>query len=539
MLETEVRYAKRAWTDVSARIDAYVEQWQAAYANVCEAADAVGPQEFDVRMSCLRRARSDLDAALDVLERADPEIVARSYELVRGVPPVADCTRASHEEARLPPAPAEHEQTVEAVQGLLADARASYNVAEYERALELLERGRAQLDGVDYPPLWASIELERGYALRNIGRHDEAVAAFAEVMSASDARAQRTTMQTAAVELMYTVGMWKGNVDEARDKYESLARRLAEGDPEAEAHFSNALGALLGSKGDHPGAEAAHRRALELRLSVMDLDAALVATSRLDLAVELTRQGKFDEAEESFRQALADRETVYGSDHPLVGMAANALASLLYLRGRHAEAEDMFRRSLAIRTDTFGTEHQEVASTHDNLANVLAALGRFEEAEREHRFALEVRLRVLPPTHPEIAISHNNLCTLLRARGRAEEAERECRAALAVWIEKFGEDHDDVATGRNNLSDVLCEQGRYDEAEALARQALAQWRRNLGEDHPNVGLGMTTLACPLAATGRMEEAKQLHREALGILTEALGAEHPQVETIQTWLDDND
>ena len=54
-----------------------------------------------------------------------------------------------------------------------------------------------------------------------------------------------------------------------------------------------------------------------------------------NLALVLSRQGKYGEAEEMHRQALALKETVLGKEHPDTLRSTNNLASVLSHRASH------------------------------------------------------------------------------------------------------------------------------------------------------------------------------------------------------------
>jgi len=72
-----------------------------------------------------------------------------------------------------------------------------------------------------------------------------------------------------------------------------------------------------------------HRQALGLKDTVLGKEHPSTLASMNNLALVLSRQGKYEEAEETHRQALRLMETVLGKEYPSTLATMNNLADVL------------------------------------------------------------------------------------------------------------------------------------------------------------------------------------------------------------------
>lgn len=149
-----------------------------------------------------------------------------------------------------------------------------------------------------------------------------------------------------------------------------------------------ALGVLRTAQLDFDRAEAAYRKAIELR---PDWNWAYNG-----LGILKHTQGKYAEAEEAFRKAI--------ELDPNWSRAHNDLAILLRLTGRLQEAEVEAQRALELNPNA--------VATHNNYGNLLVALKRYDEAETEYHIAIDQE-----PDHPA---PYYNLACLASLKGDTE-----------------------------------------------------------------------------------------------------------------------
>lgn len=150
-----------------------------------------------------------------------------------------------------------------------------------------------------------------------------------------------------------------------------------------------ALGVYRCTRRDFAGAEAAFRKAVELRPDWK--------WGYNQLGIVLHSLNRTGDAEAMFRKAIALDQN-WGRPH-------NDLAILLRLTGRLEEAEQEARRALALDPDS--------VAAHNNYGNLLVAMKRYDEAEREYRRAIQ-----LEPDHPA---PYYNLACLASLQGHHEE----------------------------------------------------------------------------------------------------------------------
>jgi tetratricopeptide (TPR) repeat protein len=253
-----------------------------------------------------------------------------------------------------------------------------------------------------------------------------------------------------------------------------------------------------------------------------------LATELNEKAIELYKQGKYDEAVPLLEQSLNIRQQVLGAEHPDVAESLNNLALLYSAQGRYTEAEPLYLQALEMWKKLLGAEHPDVASSLNNLAALYESQGRYTEAEPLFIQALEMYKKLLGAEHPFVPTSLNNLAGLYFSQGRYTEAEPLFIQALDMIKKLLGAEHPSVATSLNNLAFLYKTQGRYTEAEPLFIQALDMRKKLLGAEHPSVASSLNNLALLYKTQGRSTEAEPLFIQALDMIKKLLGAEHPFV-----------
>jgi len=247
-----------------------------------------------------------------------------------------------------------------------------------------------------------------------------------------------------------------------------------------------------------------------------------------NLAIVLSRKGKFEAADSLFHETLTIRRNSLDPDHPLVGKSLNNIGSLLLDRGDPDGAERNYADALETYRETLGAEHSEVGKTLYNLAKVFYRRGDDEGAERLYLEALDILKKALGPEDPHVALTLNNLGKILYERRDLDGAEPIYREALAIGRKTLPPNHPELATSMNNLANVVSDNGDYEAAEPLYRDALKIRREAFGPDHPQVGMSLSNLAQLLSDTGDYAGAEVLFREALAIFRKALPPDSPNL-----------
>jgi tetratricopeptide (TPR) repeat protein len=324
--------------------------------------------------------------------------------------------------AAVPPPEPEEAEAVQALQSVLARAKAHREGGDYDAALAAVRRADAALEDLAYEPVRAGVWYELSAVHDARGEYPEAEAALWRAQRQGAIDKQWDVVRDATVALMFVLGLRQERHAEALALRE-LATGLCLGSPLAEARLNDNIGGVL------------------------------------------LAQGRREPAEAEYRAALARWHEALGPDDPKVAAARSNLGNVLYIRGEYERAAAEYRAALAVAQRTLGPDHPEVAMYRSNLGEALRARKMYREAEVEQRLALAVRERALGDDHPDVASSHNNLGAALEMQGEYEAAEAEFRAALAIHQRALGADHSYVALTRANLADVLKAQGRLEEAQ--------------------------------------------------------------------------
>ncbi|MDB4963614.1 MAG: serine/threonine kinase family protein [Myxococcales bacterium] len=484
----EVRYAflatgspaaAQAWTAVERRIDSYVGGWSAMHVGACEATRVHRQQSeavLDLRMTCLERRRSELDALVTVFARADVDTVAHAREATASLPDVSPCAdvESLNRRTRVPSDPFTR-QRHDGLRGRIDQARAWVEVSNYKAALPALVSIVGDPAIQELPALEAEAQLQRAKVLTattDLGDAEQVL--FRALVRAQAARAD-DLVATAAIDLAYVTG------------YRS--QRAADG----KRWLEFAAAAIDGKGGD-------------------DLLAVRLATVRANI---LLKEGKLDEAEAENRKALAlvVRRTPGGT---LEADVLDTLGSSLSMQGKREEAIPMLEKALAIRERTYGTVHSLTTSTRQNLANALGSLRRYDDAFIQYRQVLSASEAMFGREGQEVARVLSNMGQLLQEQHRLADARPLLERALAIREKAHGPAHPLVARTLANLGYLLLDEHAYADALDRFTRVGTILTAALGPDHPSraddlagTGSALLGLKRPADAIAPLERAVQL------------------------------
>ncbi len=511
-------YVQRAWEQTRTELDHYASEWVSLHTRACEATTIRGEVSagvMDLKMACLQRAKTQLNAAAEVLTHADATVARNTTEVVDSLLPLDRCTDLVALAARVDPPDGPDVAIVDEIRQQLAQARAKRAAGLYEPARQVVDHAKQRLKEIGYGPVQTEVWLEHGEVLERLGKPTEAERSLRRALELAATWNQRTAMQRAAEHLMYVVGNQNADPEHGL-RYWELASGLAQGQPRLEASATEALGLVRTTQGRYAEAEAAHRRALAIWDKLLGSQHPRVAAARNNLATVLGSQHRRGEALAQHREALAVWEQTLGPHHPHVAASRANIAGLLHGQGNYEAAAAEFRQVRVLLETMLGPEHPTVALVRNNLASCLAALGRHTEAEQEHRAVLAMRERILGPHHPDIAQSLNNLGNALRWQDRYLEAERMHRRAVAMWDQMGKSDHPDAAMSRSNLGLELGLQGKHREAEEHLRLALHNRSQALRAGHPLIADAQHNLGENLFMQEQIEPASEFIERAWAI-----------------------
>jgi tetratricopeptide (TPR) repeat protein len=493
---------------VAEGVTQYTGQWATMHRAAClaTARGEQSPDLLDRRLSCLGRRLDQVTALLDLLVRADGNLVDRAVELVGKLEPLSMCADSAAQLSRVP---------------LPADPAQRARVAELERQVDRAELARlagqaqaaadaaravlqAQGD-LDYAPVAAQAEGVLGRSFDDMGRAAEA----REALGRAQRLAQRTGDARLAVNLMVdlliVVGVRQDHYGEAQ-----LLAELVEGALERpELRGDEALRArLLTARGSAALGEGRADRAVELQREALAIRRRIASTSPLELAS--TEEGlgnalRFkdlrSEARVHYFEALAIRRQLLGDRHPMVATTYNNLAASYMDESNHVDARPHLLAALSILEAI--PEHRTYSNVLKNLGELETLVGDHERARRYHEAALAVRVRQLGPEHRSVGTSLALIGNALRETGDFHQALEFHRRALAVFEKSAGVDHPDYAAGLAELGEDLRRLGRAAECLSYQERAIKIFQARAPERD---GHAVHYQGLALLDLGRMREA---------------------------------
>lgn len=228
----------------------------------------------------------------------------------------------------------------------------------------------------------ASVSIaEIGACLLDLGRLDEAAAAYERVIQLDETRQDRRQAAVCKGQLG-TVGLLQRRYADALAAYED-ARRTFEslGEPGSVAAIWHQIG-MVHHEADQPqAAEEAYRRSLAIKVELGNTAGQAMTLNQLGGLYD--QLGRLEEAAAFYRQA-ADH---FKDDRAKEGFTRNNLAETLRKLGRMDEARQEIERAIACKQ---GLSHAAVPwTTWGILSDIETDAGRLPEAQQARRQAIE------------------------------------------------------------------------------------------------------------------------------------------------------
>jgi eukaryotic-like serine/threonine-protein kinase len=474
------------------RVDEAAAAWRSARTTACLEAGLHGHWDADTldrSLWCLDGDRMELESFVGELAHGRTSVVQGAVVTAAGLGPPASCLDREFLE-RLPPPPPTQREAVRQVRRELHRSDTVLRDGDADGALAIVRAARAQAEGLEWPPLVASVKRREANLLERTGAYAEAEALGREAYFEAARVDAWQTAASAAVDLGYLVGLRQ--------------RRTVEG---------------LDWVGHAEIAESRAPDPMGLRVA-----------RRLGLAASIHMQrSELPEALAAAEETVAIVERAFGPDHPIVANGLNNLGATLEAAGELERAREVHERGLAIRDATLGPDHPDVATSASNLASVLESLGQLEGAAAGYERALAIRTAALGPDHPLVAKSQSLLAAVLVARGELARARDLQTRALATMERAVGPEHGDVGIILLNLGALEFESRELASARAHLERALAIQEKAVGVEHPTYAQTLTNLAEIRLALGEHASASEALARAVAIFDAHEGRQGGELE----------
>ncbi len=354
---------------------------------------------------------------------------------------------------------------------------------EYPESLAAFERSYASLSSV-LPPEDTDVGIARvnlGTVLRNLGRHDEAIAHHREVL----ATRERTMGPGHPRTIRALLGLAQDY--EQADRPDAAATDYQEAIDRAEASLgpnSAELGYALGGFARvtrtlrrFDDSRVAYLRALAIAERRGDSGTADTALLLSNLGNLERQTDRLDDARNHLEQALDLRERLLGPAHYHVAHSRYTLAGAELLAGNYDRARSLALVAVEIFTVARGADADDLANAEVRVANAFLELGRFAEARRHLSFALAAspeQDHVYLTTSGRLALGEGDVAAAVEQLGRAAEAASQpwdqglARTYLAAALREAG----DVAGADRARTQA---RGELQSAGAAGRHGLRVW----------------------------------------------------------------
>ena len=316
----------------------------------------------------------------------------------------------------------------------------------YDEGMQLLQAAldsHRQLFGLQHPETAKTLR-NLASVLRSRGDYAQAETLFREALSSRNNIAPHGDLETAETLTEFAAFLFQaGRTDESEaltTQALEMTRKIAGEDHVVVANDFNLLGLIKDSRGDVAGAEESYRKSLEIYRRIDSVN-VLASYVMMNLATNLTSQGKYDEAEKIFNSLIALSQKLYGRDHPNQAAILSHFARVYYLKGEYEKAETLLRPAIEIQRRSLQVGHPEAAQTLATLGIVLTRARKPREGEPYLQEALAIRRRALPKGHWSTANVTSMLGECFAAQGRYTQAEPLLKQGYQEISDALGEKH--------------------------------------------------------------------------------------------------
>ena len=436
-----VRRAGFLFDDALVRfVDSRAKTWAITADAACKATriDHTATAEvLDRRTLCLARAKTELDAALQMASRSR-EAAAQVLPFLETRTAPESCLAGGLGDEERPP-PGARAQLDKALDDV-AQAEAAALDRGISDPLGRTERAVASARALGWRPLLAEALVGRGNVLLELGRPAEASKVLEE--AAQLAIASRADDTAVKAYLRGATAMSAQERTAEADQLMTTARALWEriGKPPSLGwQLYSATTQLAYDQGHTKDAFAAVQMQISLGQVAFHSSSAL-ATDYHDFAAMLLETGDLVRAAEVNGKAIQLYSESLGTDHPTVGKARVQAAYIAIRAGKPAEAVTQASAGLALIEDWYGPEDVRLVQPLTTLGDAYRWVGKLDLARTHLERALAIARRATPKDRT-IELIEQNLAILAFSRGDLVEARTRGEAALAAAEQRLGPDH--------------------------------------------------------------------------------------------------
>lgn len=244
-----------------------------------------------------------------------------------------------------------------------------------------------------------------------------------------------------------------------------------------------------------------------------------------NIAISLRCLGRFEEALQYDQQAMAERERILGAADSGTLTSRFAIARDLRRLGRYEEALDEIRAVNNIFAQKDEPWNQPRLMAAVDLTAALRRVGYYADSAELGEELLERYKRVFGAGHRETLWAATNIMNSRRVNNNLSGARDLGERTVAGWKKAVGAGHPNTVAAQANLAIVYRELGNLTGARDEDQRVLDTFRQIFGESHPSTIIAMTNLASDLALLGEVHRAREMGEHTLELSREIRGPNH--------------
>jgi len=462
-------------TTTLAALDAYASRWTAARDQVC---DARRSSTLDVAQGhCLARAKSRLDALVDVFGQSEAAEAEGALRAAQALPDPEPCTSETLVAANLVPLPPLHlEAEVSEARAELDRIRALTHAGTVSEASEALEAAGEHYRDLDDGPFQAELRYLQGYVWFSTGRYKEAKQALEDAAMMGVSSHHRSVAAEAWSRLVFMETNVFDDFDAAH-----RAARMARAELEALGNPGRTMSVLRAHEAGLAIREERYDEALDTYDALLELPENAAPLRRADILINMVNvyveQGRWEQARASAQEYIDIYEEMFGSKHAHLVLGYYNLGFVSYASDAFEDALAPLQRSVALAREIMPANHPELGASLNALCRVHEELGRFDDAVEACREGRDILIASEQLSGPQLADVSLGLVEAMTKAGDLEDAEA-LLASIEADVAGFAEPDLDVR-GRMLAAqgNVARARGDLPRAQALLEQAIEAFKQ--------------------------------------------------------------
>lgn len=293
--------------------------------------------------------------------------------------------------------------------------------------------------------------------------------------------------------------------------------------PIIDADLRSTIGLTYLSLGHHDLAEIQLKKALEIRLEVLEGRHADIAVSLYNFGKLLQAKGDFFQAETYFREALTILKKYHPNLKKEIASILNNLGYVVLLKNEKEESANIYRQEVKIRKELNGENHPEYALALIGVADVYVFKGEKHKALLIFQKSLSIFRQYYKTEHLDIATGLLRIAGLIQYED-SKEAKKLLAESLEIKKRLLGNEHPETAWVYYNFANLAHHQKEYEEALFYCDKILKN-RKNILDEHPVISSTLFLLGDSLTAIGKPELAEPFLNECVELRQKTLSSDH--------------